>query len=113
MDLDVDHRILLPEGVTKLSANTRGSLPRVLRDTPFEVIHFNIPRATLNAFTEDAELPNVESLHCPEGQPDPVLYHLAGNDSPVHRSENRAGWVISGSLSSNAVWPHCSPGMQR
>jgi AraC family transcriptional regulator len=53
------------------------SLPRVLRDTPFEVIHFNIPRATLNAFTEDAELPNVGRLHCPEGQPDPVLYHLA------------------------------------
>jgi hypothetical protein len=53
------------------------SLPRVLRDTPFEVIHFNIPRATLNAFTEDAELPNVERLHCPEGQSDPVLYHLA------------------------------------
>jgi AraC-like DNA-binding protein len=49
----------------------------VLRDTPFEVIHFNIPRATLNAFTEDAELPNVGRLHCPEGQPDPVLYHLA------------------------------------
>jgi AraC family transcriptional regulator len=53
------------------------SLPRVLRDTPFEVIHFNVPRATLNAFTEDAELPNVGSLRCPEGQPDPVLYHLA------------------------------------
>jgi AraC-like DNA-binding protein len=53
------------------------SLPRVLRDTPFEVIHFNIPRATLNAFTEDAELPNIGSLHCPEGQLDPVLYHLA------------------------------------
>ena len=53
------------------------SLPRVLRDTPFEVIHFNIPRATLNAFTEDSELPNVERLHCPEGQSDPVLYHLA------------------------------------
>jgi AraC-like DNA-binding protein len=53
------------------------SLPRVLRDTPFEVIHFNIPRATLDAFTEDAELPNVGSLQCPEGQPDPVLYHLA------------------------------------
>jgi AraC family transcriptional regulator len=53
------------------------SVPRVLRDTPFEVIHFNIPRATLNAFTEDAELPMVGHLHCPEGHPDPVLYHLA------------------------------------
>ncbi len=45
-------------------------------------------------------------LHCPEGQPDPILYR--GNDSPVHRSENRAAWVISGSLSSNAVWPRGS-----
>jgi AraC family transcriptional regulator len=53
------------------------SLPRVLRDTPFEVIHFNIPRATLNTFTEDAELPMVTHLQCSEGQPDPVLYHLA------------------------------------
>jgi AraC family transcriptional regulator len=53
------------------------SLPRVLRDTRFEVIHFNIPRATLNTFTEDAELPMVAHLQCSEGHPDPVLYHLA------------------------------------
>jgi AraC family transcriptional regulator len=49
----------------------------VLRDTPFEVIHFNFPRATLDAFGEDAELPYVGRLHCTGGQPDPVLYHLA------------------------------------
>ncbi len=52
-------------------------LPGVLPDIPFEVIKFNIPQSTLNAFTEDAELPNVERLQCPEGQSDPVLYHLA------------------------------------
>src|ERR1700733_5766899 len=53
------------------------SLPRVLRDRPFEVVHFNLPRATLNAFTEDAELPTIGRLHCSEGHPDPILYHLA------------------------------------
>jgi AraC family transcriptional regulator len=53
------------------------SLPRVLRDTPFKVIHFNIPRATFNAFAEDADLPTVGHLRCEEGHPDPVLYHLA------------------------------------
>jgi AraC family transcriptional regulator len=53
------------------------SCPRVLRDTPIEVIHFNIPRATLNAFTEDADLPMVGHLPCEEGHPDPILYHLA------------------------------------
>jgi AraC family transcriptional regulator len=53
------------------------SRPRVLRDTPFEVIHFNIPRATLAAFTEEAELPMVGHLRCPEGHLDLVLYHLA------------------------------------
>jgi len=53
------------------------SLPRVLRDTPFEVIHFNIPRATFNAFTDDAGLPTVGHLRCEEGHPDPILYHLA------------------------------------
>jgi AraC family transcriptional regulator len=58
------------------------SLPRVLRDTPFEVIHFNLPRATLNAFTEDAELPMIGHLHCVEGHPDPVLYHLAAMIRP-------------------------------
>jgi AraC family transcriptional regulator len=53
------------------------SLPRVLRDTPFEVVHFNIPRATLNAFTDDADLQTVGHLRCEEGHLDPILYHLA------------------------------------
>ena len=58
------------------------SIPRVLRDTPFEVIHFNLPRGTLDAFTEDADLPMIGSLHCLEGHPDPVLYHLAAMIRP-------------------------------
>jgi AraC family transcriptional regulator len=63
------------------------SRPRVLRDTPFEVIHFNIPRATLNAFTEDAELPTVGHLRCPEGHLDLVLYHLAKMIRPYVRQK--------------------------
>ena len=58
------------------------SLPRVLRDSPFEVVHFNLPRATLNAFTEDAELPTIGRIHCSEGHLDPILYHLAAMIRP-------------------------------
>lgn len=61
--------------------------PRVLRDTAFEVVHFNIPRATLNAFTDDACLPPICELHCPEGWQDPVLHHLAEMILPFVREK--------------------------
>lgn len=64
------------------------SHPRVLWNTPFEVIHFNVPRATLNAFTEDANLPTVSELHGPEGLRDPVLHHLAQMIVPFVREKN-------------------------
>lgn len=51
--------------------------PRICWDTEFEVLCFNVPYATLNAFTEDARLPSVNRLNCPEGLQDPVLHHLA------------------------------------
>ena len=50
--------------------------PRALRDTAFDCVHYNLPRATLDAFAEDAGLPKVGSLDCEQGTADPVLYHL-------------------------------------
>jgi AraC family transcriptional regulator len=50
--------------------------PRSLRDTGWDCVHYNLPRTTLDAFTEDAGLPKVDTLLCDQGTPDPVLYHL-------------------------------------
>jgi len=50
--------------------------PRALRDTGWDSVHYNLPRSTLDAFTEDAGLPKVDTLLCEQGTPDPVLYHL-------------------------------------
>jgi AraC family transcriptional regulator len=62
--------------------------PRIRWDTPFELLHFNVPRATLNAFTEDADLPRVSELRSPEGIRDPVLYHLAQMILPFIREKS-------------------------
>jgi AraC family transcriptional regulator len=50
--------------------------PRALRRTAFDSVHYNLPRSTLNAFTDDNGLPTVDTLLCEQGTPDPVLYHL-------------------------------------
>jgi AraC family transcriptional regulator len=51
--------------------------PRAFRNSPFESVHFNVPRATLDLFAEDLDLPRVTSLHCSQGTFDRVLYYLA------------------------------------
>jgi AraC family transcriptional regulator len=50
--------------------------PRAVRDTAFDCVHFNLPRTTLDAFTEDTELPKVDTFHCEQGTRDPVIHHL-------------------------------------
>jgi AraC family transcriptional regulator len=39
-------------------------------------IHYHVPRATLDALTDDARMPRVKRLHCTYGTADPTLYHL-------------------------------------
>src|SRR5271155_5721400 len=39
-------------------------------------IHYHVPRATLDALTDDARMPRVKRLYCTYGTPDPTLYHL-------------------------------------
>jgi len=43
---------------------------------PIDWVHFHVPRATLNALTDDAGMRQVKRLHCVYGTPDPVLHHL-------------------------------------
>ena len=50
--------------------------PRAVRDTAFDCVHYNLSRSTLDAFTEDAALPRIDTLHCEQGTRDPVLHHL-------------------------------------
>jgi AraC family transcriptional regulator len=50
--------------------------PRAVRDTAFDCVHYNLSRTTLDAFTEDAALPKVDTLHCEQGTRDPVLHSL-------------------------------------
>jgi AraC family transcriptional regulator len=45
-------------------------------------VHFHVPRATLDALTDDEEIPRVKRLHCIYGTPDPTLYHLTQSIVP-------------------------------
>jgi AraC family transcriptional regulator len=51
--------------------------PRAVRPTAFDSVHFNLPRATLDAFTADCDLKPVGPLICTEGRRDEVLFGLA------------------------------------
>jgi AraC family transcriptional regulator len=50
--------------------------PRAFRDTAFDCIHYNLPRATVNAVADDAGLRCVTNLACEQGTRDPTLYHM-------------------------------------
>jgi AraC-like DNA-binding protein len=39
-------------------------------------VHYHVPRATLDALTDDAGMPRVKRLSCTYGTADPTLYHL-------------------------------------
>lgn len=51
--------------------------PRAVRPSAFDSLHFNLPRATLDAFTADCDLKPVGSLVCTEGKRDEILFGLA------------------------------------
>ena len=50
--------------------------PIAIRPSAFESLHYNLPRTTLNAFTEDSAVPLIESLNCTQGVQDLTLFHL-------------------------------------
>ena len=49
---------------------------------PIDWVHFHVPRATLDALTDDAGMRQVKRLHCVYGTPDPVLHHLTQSVLP-------------------------------
>jgi AraC family transcriptional regulator len=51
--------------------------PRAVRPSAFDSVHFNLPRATLDAFTADCDLKPVGSLLCTEGRRDEILFGFA------------------------------------
>ena len=51
--------------------------PRAVRPSAFDSVHFNLPRATLDAFTADCDLRPVGSLLCTEGKRDDILFGFA------------------------------------
>jgi len=50
--------------------------PIALRPSPFDSVHYNLPRTTLDAYTESHEIPNIGALVCTQGTRDDVLFHL-------------------------------------
>jgi AraC family transcriptional regulator len=62
--------------------------PIALRNTTFDCVHYNLPRATLDEFTEDAELPQVSDLVCTAGAADNILHHLTQMILPAMETGN-------------------------
>jgi len=58
-------------GIYDLESN-----PRTRNPSAVDWVHYHIPRATLNAFTDDAGIPTVQSLRCVYGTLDRTLLQL-------------------------------------
>jgi AraC family transcriptional regulator len=50
--------------------------PRAFRNSAFDSVHYNLPRTTLDAFTDDGGLPKVGALLATQGVRDATLFHL-------------------------------------
>ena len=63
--------------------------PIAVRPSAFESLHYNLPRATLQAFTEDSGLSHVGDLACDQGVQDVVLFHLTSSILPCLQHPER------------------------
>jgi AraC family transcriptional regulator len=70
--LPVDHWEEGGIGIYDLESN-----PRAWRPTGFDSVHFNLPRATLDAFASDNDLRRVDTLTCPQGKRDDLMFGFA------------------------------------
>jgi AraC family transcriptional regulator len=50
--------------------------PRAYRNSAFDSVHYNLPRTTLDAFTDDSGLPKVGALLATQGVRDDTLFQL-------------------------------------
>ena len=58
-------------GIYDLESN-----PRVRNRGPVDWVHYHIPRALLDTFTDDAETTRIRTLACTHGSVDPVLHGM-------------------------------------
>jgi AraC family transcriptional regulator len=86
-------------GIYDLEAN-----PMAVRPTGFDSVHFNLPRRTLDAFTDDNELSRIGDLQCAQGIKDDVLFQLATFALPWLGDERRVCSVMFDYF----VWMFCS-----
>jgi AraC family transcriptional regulator len=64
-------------GIYDLESN-----PRTRHPGPVDWVHYHVPRATLDAFTDDLEAPSIQTLECAHGTADPVLHRLTQAIAP-------------------------------
>src|SRR5258707_5644487 len=74
-------------GIYDLESN-----PRTRNPGRVDWVHYHVPRAMLDAFTDDAEASRIQTLECVHGHVDPALHHmtemmLPSVDSPQSFSE--------------------------
>jgi AraC family transcriptional regulator len=70
--LPIDHWEEGGIGIYDLESN-----PRAWRPSGFDSVHFNLPRATLDAFATDNDLRLPDTLSCPQGKRDDVMFGFA------------------------------------
>jgi AraC family transcriptional regulator len=70
--LPIDHWEEGGIGIYDLESN-----PRAWRPSAFDSVHFNLPRATLDAFATDNDLPRLDTLSCPQGKRDDAMFGFA------------------------------------
>ena len=78
--------------------------PIAVRPTGFDSVHFNLPRRTLNAFTEDSELHRIGDLQFTPGIRDDVMLQLARFALPWLGDERR----LCSLMFDHFVWMFCS-----
>jgi AraC-like DNA-binding protein len=75
-----------------------------VRPTGFDAVHFNLPRRTLDAFTDDNELHRIGGLPCTQGIKNDVLFHLTKFALPWLGDERR----VCSLMFDYFVWMFCS-----
>jgi AraC family transcriptional regulator len=86
-------------GIYDLEAN-----PIALRPSGFDCVHFNLPRKTLDTFTEDNEFHRIGDLACTQGMKNDALLHLTRFALPWLGDEQRVCSLMFDSF----VWMFCS-----
>ncbi len=78
--------------------------PIAVRPTGFDSVHFNLPRRTLNAFTDHNELHRIGDLQYAPGSRDDVMLQLARFALPWLGDERR----VCSLMFDHFVWMFCS-----